>query len=117
MRGLAGVRETRVTVSAILGHAVEIGLTTASDPEIMRAAAEVDRVLVTADSDFAAMLALAVGICGFESYQSIVGLRCRTAFYLAVKATAREREGVIARSAPLDSAKFAPHANSKTGVP
>lgn len=39
-------------------HVVEIGLMTASDPEIMRAAAEARRVLVTADSDFAAMLAL-----------------------------------------------------------
>jgi predicted nuclease of predicted toxin-antitoxin system len=39
-------------------HVVEIGLMTASDPEIMQAAAEGDRVLITADSDFAAMLAL-----------------------------------------------------------
>lgn len=39
-------------------HVVEIGLVTASDPEIMQAAAEADRVLLTADSDFAAMLAL-----------------------------------------------------------
>ncbi|MGH2938779.1 MAG: DUF5615 family PIN-like protein [Solirubrobacterales bacterium] len=39
-------------------HVVEIGLMTASDPEIMRAAVEADRVLITADSDFAAMLAL-----------------------------------------------------------
>ena len=39
-------------------HVVEIGLVTASDPEIMRAAVEEDRVLITADSDFAAMLAL-----------------------------------------------------------
>jgi predicted nuclease of predicted toxin-antitoxin system len=39
-------------------HVVEIGLMTASDPEIMRAAVEANRVLITADSDFAAMLAL-----------------------------------------------------------
>jgi predicted nuclease of predicted toxin-antitoxin system len=39
-------------------HVVEIGLVTASDPVIMQAAAEADRVLLTADSDFAAMLAL-----------------------------------------------------------
>jgi predicted nuclease of predicted toxin-antitoxin system len=39
-------------------HVVEIGLVTASDPEIMRAAADADRVLITGDSDFAAMLAL-----------------------------------------------------------
>jgi predicted nuclease of predicted toxin-antitoxin system len=39
-------------------HVVEIGLVAASDPEIMQAAVEADRVLITADSDFAAMLAL-----------------------------------------------------------
>lgn len=39
-------------------HVGELGLLTAPDPEIMEAAAETDRVLVTADSDFAAMLAL-----------------------------------------------------------
>lgn len=39
-------------------HVGEFGLLTASDPEIMEAAAEADRILVTADSDFAAMLAL-----------------------------------------------------------
>jgi predicted nuclease of predicted toxin-antitoxin system len=39
-------------------HVGEIGLLTAPDPEIMRAAADADRILVTADSDFAAMLAL-----------------------------------------------------------
>lgn len=39
-------------------HVVEIGLMTASDPEIMRAAVETGRALITADSDFAAMLAL-----------------------------------------------------------
>ncbi|MBS1894049.1 MAG: DUF5615 family PIN-like protein [Actinobacteria bacterium] len=39
-------------------HVVEIGLVTASDPEIMRAAVDTERVLLTADSDFAAMLAL-----------------------------------------------------------
>jgi predicted nuclease of predicted toxin-antitoxin system len=39
-------------------HVVEIGLVTAADPVIMQAAAEADRVLLTADSDFAAMLAL-----------------------------------------------------------
>lgn len=39
-------------------HVADIGLLSASDPDIMRAAAADDRVLVTADSDFAAMLAL-----------------------------------------------------------
>jgi predicted nuclease of predicted toxin-antitoxin system len=39
-------------------HVVDIGLLSASDPDIMRVAAEEDRVLITADSDFAAMLAL-----------------------------------------------------------
>lgn len=39
-------------------HVAELGLLTAPDPEIMEAAAEADRILVTADSDFAAMLAL-----------------------------------------------------------
>jgi predicted nuclease of predicted toxin-antitoxin system len=39
-------------------HVVEIGLMTAPDPEIMEAAVEANRVLLTADSDFAAMLAL-----------------------------------------------------------
>jgi predicted nuclease of predicted toxin-antitoxin system len=39
-------------------HVVDIGLLAASDPEIMQAAAAEERVLVTADSDFAAMLAL-----------------------------------------------------------
>jgi predicted nuclease of predicted toxin-antitoxin system len=39
-------------------HVAEIGLLSASDPEIMRAAVEQDRILITADSDFAAMLAL-----------------------------------------------------------
>jgi predicted nuclease of predicted toxin-antitoxin system len=38
-------------------HVVEIGLVTASDPVIMQAAAEADRIILTADSDFAAMLA------------------------------------------------------------
>lgn len=39
-------------------HVGELGLLTASDPEIMDAAAEAGRILVIADSDFAAMLAL-----------------------------------------------------------
>jgi predicted nuclease of predicted toxin-antitoxin system len=39
-------------------HVADIGLLSASDPDIMQAAAAEDRVLVTADSDFAAMLAL-----------------------------------------------------------
>lgn len=39
-------------------HVADIGLLTASDPEILRAAAEQDRVLLTADADFGALLAL-----------------------------------------------------------
>jgi predicted nuclease of predicted toxin-antitoxin system len=39
-------------------HVADLDLLTAADPAIMRAAVEADRVLVTADSDFAAMLAL-----------------------------------------------------------
>lgn len=39
-------------------HVADIGLLSASDPDIMQAAVEEGRVLVTADSDFAAMLAL-----------------------------------------------------------
>ena len=39
-------------------HVGELGLLSAPDPEIMRAAAEADRILLTADSDFAALLAL-----------------------------------------------------------
>jgi predicted nuclease of predicted toxin-antitoxin system len=51
-------------------HMVEVGLMTASDPEIMRAAADAGQVLITADSDFAAMLAL-----GGEGEPSVVLLR------------------------------------------
>jgi predicted nuclease of predicted toxin-antitoxin system len=51
-------------------HVRDIGLISASDPEIMRAAAEDERVLVTADSDFAAMLAL-----GSRRTPSVVLLR------------------------------------------
>lgn len=39
-------------------HVAELGLLAAPDPEVMQAAAEADRILVTADSDFGAMLAL-----------------------------------------------------------
>ena len=39
-------------------HVSDVGLLSASDPDIMRAAAADDRLLITADSDFAAMLAL-----------------------------------------------------------
>jgi predicted nuclease of predicted toxin-antitoxin system len=39
-------------------HVADLGLLSAPDPDIMRAAVEEDRVLITADSDFAAMLAL-----------------------------------------------------------
>jgi predicted nuclease of predicted toxin-antitoxin system len=60
----------RLTDSGEAIHVVEIGLATASDPEIMRAAVEEDRVLITADSDFAAMLAL-----GGDAAPSVVLLR------------------------------------------
>lgn len=39
-------------------HVADLGLLSAPDPEIMRAAVDEDRILITADSDFAAMLAL-----------------------------------------------------------
>lgn len=39
-------------------HVADVGLLSAADPEIMQAAAEQDRVLLTADSDFGALLAL-----------------------------------------------------------
>ena len=39
-------------------HVVEIGLLTASDEVILAAAAEDDRVIVSADADFTALLAL-----------------------------------------------------------
>lgn len=51
-------------------HVADIGLLSAPDPEIMRAAVEDDRVLITADSDFAAMLAL-----GAHRAPSVVLLR------------------------------------------
>jgi predicted nuclease of predicted toxin-antitoxin system len=39
-------------------HVGDIGLLTATDPEILRAAAQEKRILLTADSDFGALLAL-----------------------------------------------------------
>lgn len=39
-------------------HVADIGLLTATDPEILRAAAKEERILLTADSDFGALLAL-----------------------------------------------------------
>ena len=51
-------------------HVRDLGLLAAPDPKIMAAAAEEDRVLVTADSDFAAMLAL-----GAHRAPSVVLLR------------------------------------------
>jgi predicted nuclease of predicted toxin-antitoxin system len=39
-------------------HVGELGLLSAPDPEIMEAADKANRILVTADSDFAALLAL-----------------------------------------------------------
>lgn len=39
-------------------HVADIGLLTATDPVILRAAAKAERVLLTADSDFGALLAL-----------------------------------------------------------
>lgn len=39
-------------------HVADIGLLSAPDPEILNTAAEQDRVLLTADSDFGALLAL-----------------------------------------------------------
>jgi len=39
-------------------HVADIGLLTAADPTILRAAAKEKRILLTADSDFGALLAL-----------------------------------------------------------
>lgn len=39
-------------------HVADIGLLTAADPEILRVAAKEKRILLTADSDFGALLAL-----------------------------------------------------------
>ena len=39
-------------------HVGDIGLLSAPDPEIMQAAAKEDRILLTADADFGALLAL-----------------------------------------------------------
>ena len=39
-------------------HIADIGLLTATDPIILRAAAKEERILLTADSDFGALLAL-----------------------------------------------------------
>jgi predicted nuclease of predicted toxin-antitoxin system len=39
-------------------HVASIGLLTAADPEILQSAAKEERILLTADSDFAALLAL-----------------------------------------------------------
>jgi predicted nuclease of predicted toxin-antitoxin system len=39
-------------------HVADIGLLTAADPEILRTAAKEERILLTADSDFGALLAL-----------------------------------------------------------
>lgn len=39
-------------------HVADVALLTAADPEILRAAAKEERILLTADSDFGALLAL-----------------------------------------------------------
>lgn len=39
-------------------HVADIGLLTAADPDILRTAAKEERILLTADSDFGALLAL-----------------------------------------------------------
>jgi len=51
-------------------HVSEIGLLSAPDPEIMEAAAQERRVLLTADADFGALLAL-----GSRATPSVVLLR------------------------------------------
>jgi predicted nuclease of predicted toxin-antitoxin system len=51
-------------------HVSEIGLLSAPDPEIMEAAAQEGRVLLTADADFGALLAL-----GSRATPSVVLLR------------------------------------------
>jgi predicted nuclease of predicted toxin-antitoxin system len=54
-------------------HVSEIGLLSAPDPEIMEAAARERRVLLTADADFGALLAL-----GSRATPSVVLLRSAT---------------------------------------
>lgn len=51
-------------------HVSEIGLLSAPDPEIMETAAQEDRILLTADADFGALLAL-----GSRAAPSVVLLR------------------------------------------
>ncbi|HET7052504.1 MAG TPA: DUF5615 family PIN-like protein [Solirubrobacterales bacterium] len=51
-------------------HVSEIGLLTAPDPEIMEAAGQEGRILLTADADFGALLAL-----GSRAKPSVVLLR------------------------------------------
>lgn len=51
-------------------HVSEVGLLSAPDPEIMEAAAQEDRILLTADADFGALLAL-----GSRATPSVVLLR------------------------------------------
>lgn len=51
-------------------HVSEIGLLSAPDPEIMEAAAQEGRILLTADADFGALLAL-----GSRATPSVVLLR------------------------------------------
>jgi predicted nuclease of predicted toxin-antitoxin system len=51
-------------------HVADVGLLTAADPVILQAAADQDRVLLTADADFGALLAL-----GSLSAPSVVLLR------------------------------------------
>lgn len=68
-------------------HVVDIGLLTASDEVILATAAEDDRVIVSADADFAALLAL-----GHLSKPSFVLLRS------ADHLTSSEQAGLLLRN-------------------
>ncbi len=71
-------------------HVADIGLLAAPDPEILQAAADQDRVLVTADADFGALLAL-----GSLATPSVVLLR--SADYMRPTRAGRAARGEPAR--------------------
>jgi predicted nuclease of predicted toxin-antitoxin system len=71
-------------------HVSEIGLLSAPDPEIMEAAAQEVRVLLTADADFGALLAL-----GSRATPSVVLLRS------ADHMRPVEQAGLLAANLPL----------------
>jgi len=70
-------------------HVADIGLLTAADPEILQSAAKEERTLLTADSDFGALLALG-------SLASPSVLLLRSADHLRPN----EQAGIIAANLP-----------------